>query len=493
MNESNTQTAPERDLHILAEMVKIERLGQTGMTAVPQLIDYLSDDSDHLAATAMKTLHGCLPMAALPVRWPDNEPYKKTRSIENIPDWLTDACDGWGHDGDFAHLCLQKLATLGDEHQQKRYLEKLATFMGARHRILTGMLDTGQQVLARKFAKSIFRLQQIQFPKQVTLAVTMNCQLKCSYCISGCASSTSFEETSPREIHALFDWMQQKGVNRLGLTGGEPTLYSRFESFLEQTRVRGFELYLATNGLASEKMTAAIVREKPLCVTMHLTPDVLGTKKMDTYMGNARDLIAAGVYVIMRCNFLNATDDPWVYLKTAKEAGISEIRTAIPMPKATGGNLFVDSRRLIQYGGLLDRLVDGGRQSRISITLAKPFPICFLAAKTAKHFLSNGSLAVTCPVHFSGYTNNIIVHSDLRYTACLGLDQLSPRPIVEFNSLAHAAGAHRKRVKERMHIPIMKRCSQCPLWMGGRCMGGCLSYRVPTKTPGFFSTARGSS
>jgi len=493
MNESIVRPKPERDLQILAELVKIERLGHTGMTGISQLIDYLSDDSEHLAVAAMKTLHGCLPMAALPVRWQDDESYEKIGSVENIPDWLTDACDGWGSDEDFAHFCLQKLATLTVERDRERYLEKLATFMGARHRILAGMVDTGQRTLARKFASSIFRLQQIQFPRQVTLAVTMNCQLKCSYCISGCASATRFKETAPREIDKLFDWMQQKGVNRLGLTGGEPTLYSRFERFLEQIGERGFELYLATNGLASEKITAAIIRQKPLCVTMHLTPEVLGSKKMDTYMGNARDFAAAGVYVIMRCNFLNTTDKPWIYLKAAKEAGISEIRTAIPMPRATGGNLFVDSRRLIQYGSLLDRLTDGGRQTRISITLAKPFPICFLARETANHFLSNGSLAVTCPVHFSGYTNNIIVHSDLRYSACLGLDQLSRRPIIDYNGLAHAAGTHRKRVKEHMHIPIMKICSKCPLWTGGRCMGGCLSYRTPGDAPRFLPTDRGES
>ena len=478
MKESNSRKKPERDLDILAEMVKIERLGKSGIAGISQLIDYLSDDREYLAGSAMKTLHGCLPMATLPERWRDDTPYEKSRTGVKIPDWLTEACDGWGGQEDFAHLCLQKLSLLKHEQEQDRFLEKLSTFMGARNRVMTCMIDAGKQAVARKFAKTIFRLQQMQFPRQLTLAVTMNCQLKCSYCISGCASPSNFQETSSQEIERLFDWMQQKGIKRIGLTGGEPTLFSKFEPLLEQIRAREFELYLATNGLASEKLTAAIIRAKPLCVTMHLTPEVLGSKRMDTYIRNAREYTDAGIYAIVRCNFLKTIDDPWAYLNVAKETGISEIRTAIPMPRATGGNQFVDSRRLVQYGNVLDRLVAGGQQTGVAVRLAKPFPVCFLARATARQFLANGSLAVACPVHQSGYANNIVVQSDLRYSACLGLDQLSDRPIVASKSLTRAAGTHRKMIQKRMHQPIMDICSACPLWKGGRCVGGCLSYRT---------------
>lgn len=483
--------SPERDFAVLAEMVAIERLGQSGLAGISRLIDYLPDDREHLSSTAVKTLHGCLPMAALPERWRDDTPYEKSRSAANIPDWLADACDGWGGREDFAQLCLVTLGKLKNDQEQERFITTLSTFMGARRRILALMIDAGHQAVAGKFARAVFRLQQMQFPKQVTLAVTMNCQLRCSYCISGKSSSSDFQETQPREMGRLFDWMQKKGIRRLGLTGGEPTLHSRFETFLDQVMERGFELYLATNGLSSEKQTQAIVRVNPLCVTMHLTPEVLGSKRMGTYIENARKFIAHGVYVIMRCNFLNTTDDPWIYLKAAREAGISEIRTAIPMPKASGGNRFVDSRQLIQYGSLLDRLASGGRETGIFVRLAKPFPVCFLARETATQFLANGSLAVACPVHFSGYTNNIVLQSDLRYSACLGLDRLSDRPIVSFNGLAHAAGFHRNGVKKRMREPLMTVCRDCPLWKGGRCVGGCLSYRSPGPLESNASAHRG--
>ncbi len=473
---------PIKDLDILAEILVIQRLKKSGSSGILPLIGYLSDEREELAAAAVRSLLGLIPMAALPLRWRADLIYRKPSKGSNLPPWLEDASNGWGDENDFAHQCVQHLNSLNQASQRQRYIQRLTLFMGARQRIVTCMLAGGHKSAAREFSQAAHRLQQIQFPKQVTLALTLNCQLSCQYCISGTSSQSDFHETEPQAIEQLLNWMQAQGIKRLGLTGGEPTLYTDFERFLDQLKDRGFELYLATNGLASKTTLAAIKRAKPLCVTMHLTPEVRASKRLNTYVHNARELMAAGVYVIMRCNFLNRTDRPTSYLDTAIQAGISEIRTAIPMPKASGGNCFVDFGEFKQYGVLLDQLAAAGEQAGVSIRLAKPFPVCFMARETARQFLENGSLAAACPVHFSGYTNNIIVNADLRYAACLGLDQLSEKSIVSYKRLTHAAAVHRHRVKSLIRQPIMPACTDCPLWIGGRCVGGCLSYREPQQS-----------
>ncbi len=468
---------PIKDLDILVEILAIQRLKKSGSSGILPLIGYLSDEREDLATAAARSLLGLIPMAALPIRWRTDQIYRKPAKGSNLPEWLEDASNGWGAEDDFAHQCVRHLGRLSQARKRRRFIQRLAIFMGARHRIVACMLAAGYKSAAREYSQATNRLQQMQFPRQVTLALTMKCQLSCQYCISGNTSQSGFQETQPQAIEQLFTWMTAQGINRLGLTGGEPTLYSNFGRFLEQIKDRGFELYLATNGLASKANMAAIIRSKPLCVTMHLTPEVLASKMLATFVRNARELMAAGAYVSMRCNFLNSTDKPTAYLETAVQAGISEIRTAIPMPKASGGNSYVDLRELKQYGGLLDQLATAGKQAGVSIRLAKPFPVCFMAREATRQFLENGSLAAACPVHFSGYTNNIIVNADLRYAACLGLDQPSKRPIVSYSGLANAAVIHRDRVKSLIRQPIMSACTACPLWIGGRCIGGCLSYR----------------
>lgn len=472
----------EKQLGLISDMLAIQTLERDGGNGIERLVDYLTDDREPIVAAALKRLHALHPMATLPLRIREDASYRKNPLNNSIPDWLVNSCDGWGTPGDFIRICLHKLDRLNQDSDRDRFLQYLATFMGAQHRILILLKKTGQLQLARKFARIVFRMQQKQFPKQATLALTMNCQLTCGYCISGQTSSSEFGDMSLTQIDRLLEWMQAKGIHRLGLTGGEPTLFKNFELFLRQIKDRKLELYLATNGLSSERVTAAIVRNSPMCVTMHLTSEVLTTNKLNTYIHNAKQFKSAGIYAIMRCNFLDTDDDPKPYLNIAKEVGISEIRTAIPMPRASGGNQFVDRSQLKAYAKILDDLVIGGRQTGISIRLAKPFPVCFMARETARQFLANGSLAVACPIHFSGYTNNVIVHSDLRYTACLGLDELSEEPLIRFNSLAHAAGSYRNRVRELIQEPLMEACQECPLWKGARCLGGCLSYRISEAT-----------
>ena len=481
----------ERDLEILAEMVTIQRVANTGKAGVSKLIGYLPDEREQLAVAAVKALHGILPMAALPERWRENKSYNKTGLKAVVPEWLLDACDGWGAENDFAHLCVRHLDNLKQAAEYRRFFEKLAAFLGARRRICASMLTAGKKAAARDFAKASLKLQQVQLPKQITLAITMTCQLHCEYCISGINGLDSNREISADRLQQLFDWMQPKGINRIALTGGEPTLYRGFDTFLNQIRSRGIELVLATNGLASPKTIAALQQANVLCLTMHLTPEVLGSKLIRTYLRNAKELISAGTYVIMRCNFMDTSDDPQAFLDAAREAGIAEIRAAIPMPKSSGGNHFVMRRHLNRYAPLLDRLVAGGRLAGIEVVLAKPFPICFMSAETARYLLSNGSLAINCPVHFSGFTNNIIVHSDLRFAACLGLDHLSEKPIIAYKGLTHAAEAHRERVKTLTHQAMMPACKACPLWIGGRCVGGCLSYRITGQAEDFPIAQRG--
>ncbi len=473
---------PVKDLDVLGQILAIQRLKQSGSPGILPLIKYLSDEREDLAAAAIRSLLGLIPMAALPLRWRSDQIYRQPVQDSNLPEWLEHASMGWGGRDDFAHQCVKHLESLNQASQRQRYIQRLAVFMGARQRIVACLMAAGHKKAAREYSQAVHRLQRMQFPKQVTLALTMNCQLSCQYCISGTGSQSDFRETQPREIEQLFNWMQAQGIKRLGLTGGEPTLHSNFAGFLGHIKDRGFELYLATNGLGSRATLEAIKRSKPLCVTMHLTPEVLASKRLAAYVHNARELKAAGIYIIMRCNFLNKSDRPTTYLEAAIQAGISEIRTAIPMPKASGGNCFVDFAELKQYGGLLDQLAAAGEKAGVSIRLAKPFPVCFMAKETANQFLENGSLAAACPVHFSNYTNNIIVNADLRFAACLGLDQPSDRPIVAYRRLALAAAAHRHRVKELIRQPIMAKCNACPLWIGGRCVGGCLSYREPRKS-----------
>ncbi len=124
-----------------------------------------------------------------------------------------------------------------------------------------------------------------------------------------------------------------------------------------------------------------------------------------------------------------------------------------------------------------------GKQRGVATKLAKPFFPCKLSFETAQTFFSNGSMATNCPVHFQDFSNNLTVYPDGSFIPCLGLSMNSQRNILNFNDTFDAARIFKPHLKTLMKVPLLEACHGCPLWKGSRCVGACLSYRLPLQNP----------
>jgi len=445
------------------------------------LIDRLADPRSASAGEAIRVLWGLVPMAALPERWPDNTSFERDQQMRR-PDWLKQLCGNRATENSFISLCVAKLRQL-DDARAGLFLQRMAVFPGAQREFTRRLRQDGLSAYARRFVRELLVLRGLQLPAQVSFSPTMACQLKCDYCISAGVAAMPDNEVPLSKAFDFLAWARRVGVLRLGLTGGEPTLYSQLVRLLKSVRELKLQFYLATNGLGSAATTAAIIEAKPLCVTLHLTREVLQSKLLGVYVGNARELVKNGVYVAMRCNFLRSEDDPASYLEVAGAAGIKEARAAIGMPNAQRANAYVNCARLAAYGEVLGRFASEGKRRNIEPRLSKPFPLCKLPVEAARTFLGNGSLSYNCPVHTQKYANNLVVYPDMSFSACLGLSMNSRREILEFDSLREAGRLYSRTVRALMHQPLLEECTSCPLWKGGRCVGACLSYRLDRQVP----------
>lgn len=466
------------DFESIARVMIIQRAARAGRAGMPTLIDYLAEPSPVLANAAIKALFALVPMAALPERWPDDDS-EVVGGNDQTPPWLDRLCKGWNGPGDFVDQCISKLLTLNHEAAD-RFLDRLPAFAGARRSLAKRLYRRGLTDQTQTFVRRVATVRRIQFPKQITFSPTLACQLKCDYCISAGLDAKT-DNTAPFEhVRAVLDWAKDHGVSRVGLSGGEPTEHPEFTRMLHYICKLKLELFLATNGLGAPDTTEAAIAAKPLCVTMHLTHKVLGSGLLETYLQTARRLIEASVPVAMRCNFTSPDVEPSEYLRVALEAGISELRAAIPMPNAHRLNRYVDVSRLVDFGRLLASFVASGQQMGIRTRLSKPYPLCQLPEDTAKYLLATGSMAVNCPVQMQGFSHSITIHPDLTFSPCLGLSVKSDQDILHFHGPRDAARGYRAEVEAVMRQPLLEACARCPLWRGGRCVGGCLSYRLPT-------------
>ncbi len=479
--ENTAQSWPQ--MEALQRLMRVRSLLQDGLSSLPALIDILAGDDPTAAAEAHQGLMGMLPLASLYERRPEDFVVADADEIRApIPDWLKASCDGWGTTEDFASLCVERLAEFrtGAPERARVLLERLVNFWGIRRRLAELLEARGLSDLRRTYEELIVETDDIHFPEQICLSPTQACQLKCSFCYSADLPNVHKDDISDSKTLELLDWMHSKNIKRLSFAGGEPTLFRYFPALIRKAAEYKMEIFLTTNGLMAPAVVDALIEVRPLCITMHLTEEVLDAPKLlALFERNARSFLDQGIYTIIRANFMEPEQDLERYFHTAEKLGIKEIRCAVPVPSEQSGHDYVREEDMDAMGRYLGDFVAGGARRGIKTVLSKPFPVCKLPEHAAKAFLANGSLGVNCPVHLTDYSHNIMLYPDGSFSPCLALNMKSGTTIYDYDGVREAAQEYRSRIEDMTEQPMFPdHCPKCPLWQGARCVGGCLGYRV---------------
>ncbi len=467
-----------RDIDLIARVLEIKKA-----VSLEELLPALAEPSEALAGAAISRISALYPMAVLPERWADNTDIQDMDG-PGLPGWLVDRCKGWGGKADLPSVAASVATGLGGQ-EAELFSGRLAVFQGAQRLLYKRLRGAGLDASAALFRQRVIELRRKQFPAQVSLSATMACQLRCDFCIAEDsvpmedAGSLRSRPVTYEDAMALLDWMERNSVTRLSLTGGEPTLYERVGDIIDEARLRGMEYYFSTNGLFGREMLNKIIQRRPLCVTMHLAPEITGAR-LTEFIANARSLVEAGIYAVIRCNIVSPEDDYARFLEAAGASGVKEIRAAVAMPNSQRANAFVSAESLRSYSSILASFARDAEENCVNLILTKPYPVCMLDEETAELFLSNGSYETNCSIQKNGFSNNVVVYPDLTFSPCLGLNGRMDRRIVDFSGPRDACLAFLAPVRSLIQEPLLEQCTRCPLSIGGRCIGACLSYRKST-------------
>lgn len=465
-----------RDIEVIAKIVSIGKLADMPLDhALPRLIAYLSERSDFVADHALQAVKKMVPMAALEERWSDSR--KLPAEHPHIPLWIRESCRGWQTANDIHSHLTSHLNEALQNGLGEQFLQRVTLLPGIRRSFPLHLKNHGLADEASLFEQLSMSNRQGRFPIQIGVSPTMDCQLHCNYCIS--AGNHGGENMSEGAFSELLAWAKINKVRRIGFSGGEPTLFPHFPRLLERVKEHDLEWYIASNGLIPPPLLQTITLHQPLSVTLHLTPEVLNNRKLlDTFRASARFFTQNGTYTVLRCNFFDQDLDISPYLDQAVECGIREVRAAVPMPNAYQHNSYIATDDLHGFARLLDEYFIQGTRRGLNIILAKPFPICLLSKQCAQYFLANDSLAYNCSVHISDGTNNLVVNPDMQPMPCLGVNIKQDTKITTFASLKEVGDSYQRILHDLMKKPLLANCNHCPLALGGRCIGACLSYRL---------------
>ena len=130
----------------------------------------------------------------------------------------------------------------------------------------------------------------------VTLVVMAadNCNLKCRYCST---PNDSLAEVSPQDVDKALAGLQELfGTVCVGISGGEPTLHSRFEELVAVVSSRQAQFYLVTNGIGFEQALQILLRHQQRLTHVMFSLDAADRETNDRIRGDgAFDAVIEGL------------------------------------------------------------------------------------------------------------------------------------------------------------------------------------------------------
>lgn len=144
----------------------------------------------------------------------------------------------------------------------------------------------------------------LDYPQKIAATVfTGGCNMRCPFCHNPELIEANQKTILPEE--EFFDMIKErkKFLDAICITGGEPTLQSDLERFIERIKSMGYLVKLDTNGSASDRLKSLIENKMLDYVAMDIKNS---PQKYHTTMGiNSRKILAEiqkSVEILLHCD-----------------------------------------------------------------------------------------------------------------------------------------------------------------------------------------------
>ncbi|MEW6601644.1 MAG: radical SAM protein [Nitrospirota bacterium] len=202
--------------------------------------------------------------------------------------------------------------------------------------------------------------------------LTERCNLRCVHCYQ--TGGQMKEMTLPeikdtiREISDTLDiWMNTYGINftpSVNLTGGEPFLKDDIFEILDEFRIRGFEIYLLTNGILINAEIAKRLRAldiKGVQVSIEgpkeIHESIRGRDSFSSSLRGVTNLLEAGLEVTLNAtlSYLNASHFEDLF-QLSSAIGVQKLGFSRLVPSGRGETLLKEMLKTEEVRELYDRI-----------------------------------------------------------------------------------------------------------------------------------------
>ena len=367
-----------------------------------------------------------------------------------------------------------------DEVKVDLFFDSLLHFPACSEPVSLLIHSFGFPALADKFDALKEEINENRYRNQVMVALTYSCDLRCNYCFSETAKHDFPEEISLENFEKVLSWCRKNAVDIISLTGGEPTMHTKFDQILDRLDRGNFECYFATNNLFNKSVLESILNSKINLITIHINDEDFYTDSgLQKFRTNLKSLSKNNVPLCFRYNISDQDQAKWPFIfDLAKRYNIRQINVALPFPDSKKQNFHIQSPEIPGFKKtLLDFLLICNHNG-IKGYLSKPIPVCMFSLEEIRQLIMMETLVSVCTVYRNRYTYNLVVNPDLSVIPCMSLDVPANSKIVDFPDFDAITEVYRSPINEFAVRPFYNECQTCELFYEFLCQGGCLSYKV---------------
>jgi MoaA/NifB/PqqE/SkfB family radical SAM enzyme len=365
-----------------------------------------------------------------------------------------------GFDGDFVGGKLESIARVKEMSNLR--LEAIAEVIG--------------EEAAAFFSEAREAYIDEQYPRQLTIIMTYNCNMSCEFCFSGRLS-----EKEPGYLrHELFErilsWMDGKGFRNISFFGGEPTIHPEFISYLRRANALGYRTYFATNGLFSGEVLEGLNDTDVLKVTFNMPGNgVFPEDKVDILKRNLR-LLPVHIRKSFRFTISEENRDTRLLEELIEEFNPDSLSFALAFPAMDLSNHFVEKNNIRTFAEDITGLTGMANKRGIYSAMVKPVPLCEFKDGEAMFMIRELDLFSPCDIHNDGYTHLTTISTKGRFYPCIALPQYDGLKLDDSPSLNEITRYNRCIVDGLHKKPVLRKCSSCNLFGAYVCQGFCYSY-----------------
>lgn len=326
------------------------------------------------------------------------------------------------------------------------------------------------------------------------IMMTDVCNLRCPYCFANEFVNKDTNEISEENFEKAVDFIVGDGSrSSLGLIGGEPTVHSKFESYLRKLiaddRVKTVVVY--TNGILIDRYWDVICHPKVRLLINCNSPEDIGEKQFEKLCNNLDYLIEKRMFkknVTLGINMYQP-DFPYEYiLNLLKKYDFHHVRVSITVPN-------MEDERNADAHAYFERMKPGMFQffhELLSNDIIPNYdcnkiPSCLITEEDVDEFRKYGERKyIRRNIKDSNITDKIVkcspvidIRQDLTAVRCFGLSECTKQNIEDFSGIRELENYYLRTIDAyACNTVYSEKCVDCHAREVRKCNGGCLAFKI---------------